>query len=74
MSKDKNTKKAADKPKEHEFTIEELMLHCEAIIGHKREVAAGALYGCNKDKMAKTEFKERVDEFLKKVIEKKEGK
>jgi len=68
MSENKRTTKATKKSAEHEYLVEELILNCEAITGHKQEVAAGALFGCEKEKMTKEEFESKVKQFLKKGV------
>lgn len=70
MSKEteKKTTKAAPSPKEHEFLIDELMAHCKELTGHKKEVAAGALFDCKEDRLTKKEFISRVNKFLKKEV------
>lgn len=70
MSKEteKNITKAAPKPAEHKFLIDELMAHCEEITGHKKEVAAGALFDCKEDRLTKNEFISRVNKFLKREV------
>lgn len=70
MSKEteKKTTKATLKPTGHKFLIDELMAHCEEITGHKKEVAAGALFDCKEDRLTKEEFISRVNNFLKKEV------
>lgn len=69
MSENKKTTKTPEIPAEHEYPVEELILNCQALTGYKKEVAAGALFDCEKKKMTKTEFKTKVKDFLKKKVD-----
>lgn len=68
MSKGKNTTKKQAKPEEHLYALDELIRNCEAITGHKKEVAQGALFDCKKEKITKAEFETKVKTFLKKGV------
>lgn len=51
------------------YPIQDLIEHCEALTGYKKEVAVGALFNCGKEEMSKKEFKGRIKKFLGKEVE-----
>lgn len=64
MKEDKKTTKAV----EHEYDVKQLLENCESITGYKREVGEGALCGTDVEKMTKSEFQDKVKEFLKRRV------
>ena len=54
--------------KEHAYEINQLLENCQAITGERREVGEGAVYGVKETTMTKTQFKKRVEEFLKRGV------
>lgn len=68
MSKDKEKKTTQEKTVEHEFKVVDLIENCEKITSHKKEVAEGALYDYEKERITKSDFKKKVESFLKKEV------
>lgn len=60
--------KAAQKAREHKYSIEELLLNSKAITGHRTEIAEGALFNCEEKELTKEEFKTKIEEFLKREV------
>ncbi|NME95360.1 hypothetical protein HF847_05050 [Clostridium cochlearium] len=54
---------------EEVYSVQDLINACEALTGHKKEVAVGALFNCGKKEMSKKEFKGRIENFLGKKVE-----
>lgn len=50
------------------YPKEDLIGCSYALTGYKREVAVGALFNCEKNEMTKDEFKNYINEFLKKGV------
>lgn len=67
MTKEKKTEKKT-KVVNFEYEIDQLLKNCEAITGYKREVGEGAIHGLDVEKMTKTEFQNKVKEFLKRRV------
>lgn len=59
-------KKTPVKNAEHKYSIDELILNSKSITGYSSDVAAGALFNCKEKELSKKEFKNKIDEFLKK--------
>ncbi|AGX44512.1 hypothetical protein [Clostridium saccharobutylicum] len=55
------------KEKEEEYLVQDLIENCKAL-GYRKEVAAGALFNCEKKEMTKTEFKDIIKKFLEKRV------
>lgn len=54
--------------KETLYPISDLIQNSEKLTGYKSFIAIGALNGCDKIEMTKNEFKELVNNFLKKGV------
>ncbi|WP_010295884.1 hypothetical protein [Clostridium senegalense] len=53
---------------ETKYSIEDFLNNCEAL-GYKREVVAGALFNSKEKEFTKSEFQEKVKEFLGKKVQ-----
>ena len=58
---------AAAKIQEETYDVQDLIDNCKAL-GYRREVVAGALLGCKKIEMTKTEFEATIKIFLGKKV------
>ena len=58
---------AAAKTQEETYDVQDLIDNCKAL-GYRREVVAGALLGCKKIEMTKTEFETTIKNFLGKKV------
>lgn len=66
----KKTKEVKVTADAFQYDVSALLENCEAITGRKKEVGEGALFGNKSEKMTKVEFKKKVDDFLKKKVNK----
>ncbi|WP_271810525.1 hypothetical protein [Clostridium beijerinckii] len=53
--------------KEEKYNTQYLIDNCKAL-GYKKEIVAGALFGCDKTEMTKSEFESTIKEFLGKKV------
>lgn len=57
----------AGEVKEEKYNTQYLIDNCKAL-GYKKETVAGALFGCEKTEMTKSEFETTIKEFLGKKV------